>query len=165
MAHQDERQRLLRGRALTHSRGIEIRLGQRGEFMTQQIAQTLSFRGVQRLGPRGVELVTSVQRHQVNVNMRHPEPLDHNANAKGGGDRSQTRRQSRGRCPQRVVTSRLHVKQVVSVTFWNEQQVAGIDVLQGEERNVRGIFKYDRLRNAASDDLAEDAWTRFGHGA
>jgi hypothetical protein len=51
------------------------------------------------------------------------------------------------------------------VTFWDYQQVTGIDMLQRKKRSVLGIFEYDWLRNAAGDDLAEDAWTRLEHGA
>ncbi len=109
--------------------------------MAQQIAQTLRFRGIQRPGSRGVEFVTSVQRHQVNVNMRHPEPLDHNANADGGRDGLQSGRQPRRRRPECMVVRRLHVEQVVGVTFWDDQQVTGIDMLQRKERSVLGIFK------------------------
>ena len=87
--------------------------------MTQQIAQARSFRGIKRFGPRGVEFVTSVCWHQVNVNMRHREPLNHNANANGGHDRSQARRQPRDHSPQGMVTRRVHVKEVLGVTLRN----------------------------------------------
>ena len=109
--------------------------------MAQQVAQTRCFRGIQRPGSRGVEFVTSVQRHQVNVNMRHPEPLDHNANADCGRDRLQSGRQPRRRRPECVIVRRIHVKQVVGVTFRDYQQVTGIEMLQREKRRVRGIFK------------------------
>ena len=64
-----------------------------------------------------------------------------------------------------MVVRRRHVEHVVGVTSWNDQQVAGIDVLQRKDRNVLGIFKYDPLRDAAGDDLAENARARWEHGA
>jgi hypothetical protein len=51
------------------------------------------------------------------------------------------------------------------VTLWNQHQVTRVDVLQRQECDVVGIFKYELLRNATGDYLAEDAWTRLGHGA
>ena len=133
--------------------------------MTQQGAQTLGFGGIKRPGPHGVEFVASVQRNQVNVNMRHPEPLDHDANANGRHGGSQARRQTRRRRPQCVVVRRVHVKQVVRVALRNQQHVPGVDVFKWKNHEVVGILEQDPLRCAAGDYRAEDAWGRIGHGA
>jgi hypothetical protein len=110
-----------------------------------------------RLGARGVQLARLVHGHQVHVNMRNAEPLDHEADSLRVRETAENGSDLPRRAQQTYVVALGQEKDIGRVLFGQEQNVAGGDRPDVEQKKKIPVLPNREPRDPSCDDLAEHA--------